>query len=60
MVTRSVVNVPYPVDRLILAANMTATPPDASPVPSSICAALADPHWHCAMEEYVFLLANHI
>jgi hypothetical protein len=60
MVTHSAANVPSPVDRLILAANMTATPPDASPVPSSTRAALAVPHWRCAMEEYVVLLANHI
>jgi hypothetical protein len=60
MVTRRAAGVLLPVDRLILAADTTCTPPDASPVPSSIHAALADPHWRRAMEEeYAALLANH-
>jgi hypothetical protein len=59
MVTRRAASVLRPVDRLSLAADTTTTPPDASPVPSSVRAALADPHWHRAMEEYVALLANH-
>jgi hypothetical protein len=33
-----------PIDRLILAADMTATPSDASPVHSFVRAALVDPH----------------
>jgi hypothetical protein len=44
MVTWRVVGVLRPVDQLILAADMTATPLDTSPVPSSICTTLADPH----------------
>jgi hypothetical protein len=60
MVTRRTAGILRPVDRLILAADTTCTPPDASPVPSSIRAALADPHWRRAMEEeYAALLANH-
>jgi hypothetical protein len=60
MVTRRAAGVLRPVDRLILAADTTCTPPDASPVPSSVRAALADPHWHRAMEEeYATLLTNH-
>jgi hypothetical protein len=60
MVTRRAASVLQPVDRLILAADTTATPPDASPVPSSVRIALADPHWCRAMEEeYAALLANH-
>jgi hypothetical protein len=60
MVTRRTAGVLRPVNRLILAAATTCTPPDASPVPSSVRIALADPHWRCAMqEEYVALLANH-
>jgi hypothetical protein len=60
MVTRCAAGVLRPVDRLILIADTTCTPPDASPVPSSVRTALADPHWRRAMEEvYVALLANH-
>jgi hypothetical protein len=60
MVTRRAAGVLCPVDRLILAADMSSTPPDASPVPSSVRTALADPHWRRAMEdEYAALLANH-
>ena len=29
-----------------------------SPVPSSVCTALLDPHWRQAMEEYAALVAN--
>jgi hypothetical protein len=43
-VTQRAAGVLRPVDRLILAADTTTTPPDASPVPSSIHTALADPH----------------
>jgi hypothetical protein len=59
MVTRRAAGVLRPVDRLILAADTTTTPPDASLVPSSVRTALADPHWRRAMEEYASLLANH-
>jgi hypothetical protein len=59
MVTRRAAGVLRPVDRLILAADTSNTPPDASPVPSSVRTALADPHWRRAMEEYAALLANH-
>jgi hypothetical protein len=60
MVTRRAAGVLQPVDRLILAADTTTTPPDASPVPSSVRTALAGPHWRRAMEEeYAALLANH-
>jgi hypothetical protein len=60
MVTRRAAGVLRPVDRLILAADTSSTPPDASSVPSSVRTALADPHWRRAMkEEYAALLANH-
>jgi hypothetical protein len=60
MITRRTAGVLRPVDRLILAADTSSTPPDASPVPSSVRTALADPHWRRAMEkEYATLLANH-
>jgi hypothetical protein len=60
MVTRRAAGVLRHVDRLILAADTSSTPSDASPVPSSVRTALADPHWRRAMEEeYVALLANH-
>jgi hypothetical protein len=60
MVTRRAADVLQPVDRLILAADTTTTPPDASLVPSSVRTALADPHWRRVMEEeYATLLANH-
>jgi hypothetical protein len=60
MVTRRAAGVLRSVDQLILAADTTATPPDASLVPSSVCSALADPHRRRAMkEEYAALLANH-
>jgi hypothetical protein len=44
MVTRRAAGVLRPIDRLIMAADTTATPPDASLVPSSVRTALADPH----------------
>jgi hypothetical protein len=59
MVTRRAAGVLRPVDRLILAADTTTTPPDASPIPSSVRTALAVPHCRRAMEEYAALLANH-
>jgi hypothetical protein len=59
MVTRRAAGVLRPIDRLILVADTTATPLGASPVPSSVRAAFADPHWRRSMEEYTALLANH-
>jgi hypothetical protein len=60
MVTQRAAGVLCPVDRLILAADTSSTPPDTSPVPSSVRTALANPHWRRAMEEeYADLLANH-
>jgi hypothetical protein len=59
MVTRCAAAVFRLVDRLILAADTTSTPLDASPIPSSVRAAIADPHWRRSMEEYAALLANH-
>lgn len=54
MITRGKAGIFRPVDRL----NLHAMP--LSPVPRTFCAALADPHWHSAMEEeYNALLANH-
>jgi hypothetical protein len=44
MVTQRAACVLRPVDRLILAADTTTTPPDASPVSSSVRTALANPH----------------
>jgi hypothetical protein len=43
MVTRHTAGFLCPVDRLILVANTTTAPPDASPVPSSVRATIADP-----------------
>jgi hypothetical protein len=59
MVTRRAAGILRPVDRLILAADRTVTPPDTSPVPSSVHTALVDPHWRRALEESAALLANH-
>jgi hypothetical protein len=60
LVTQRASGVLRPINSLILAADTSATPPDASPVPSSVRTALADPHWRRAMEEeYAALLANH-
>jgi hypothetical protein len=60
MVTRRAAGVFHPVARLIVAADTTATPSNASSLSSSVRAALIDPHWHHTMqEEYVALLANH-
>jgi hypothetical protein len=36
-------------DRLVL--TVVTSSPTPSPIPSSTCAALADPHWRAAMEE---------
>jgi hypothetical protein len=60
MVTQRVAGVLRPVNRLILGADTTVTPPGASSVPSSVRTALADPHRRRATEEeYAALLANH-
>jgi type IV secretory pathway ATPase VirB11/archaellum biosynthesis ATPase len=50
MVTRHATGVLRAVDRLILTAN---APPDSSSVPSSVRAALADPHYCRAMDRDV-------
>jgi hypothetical protein len=57
MVTRRTASVLRPVDRLFQATEMTATPPDASPIPS-VHDAIADPNRRRAMENAA-LLANH-
>jgi hypothetical protein len=45
-----------PADRLTLSATLV---PTLSSVPSSVCAALADPNWHRAMEEeFATLITN--
>jgi hypothetical protein len=60
MVTRRAAGILRSVDRLILAADTIFAPLDASLVPSSVRATLADPRWRRAMEEeYAALLANH-
>jgi hypothetical protein len=56
MVTRHSAGVFRSVDRLVLTVNAASAP---SPVPSFVRAALVDPHWCRAMEEYMILLANH-
>jgi hypothetical protein len=44
-------------DRLVL--TMATSSPMSSPIPSSACATLADPHWRAAMEdEYRALISN--
>jgi hypothetical protein len=57
MVTRRAAGVLRPPDRLIL----STTPSSAfSPVPTTVCGALADPQWRRAMEaEYEARQANH-
>jgi hypothetical protein len=52
MVTHHSVGVLRLVGRLVLTA-------DASPVPSSVRVALADPHWCRAMEENAAMMVNH-
>jgi hypothetical protein len=60
MVTRCTIGVLRPTVRLILTADMTTSPLNASPVHSSVPTAPTDPHWCRAMEEeYTALLANH-
>jgi hypothetical protein len=44
MVTRRAAGVLRPINRLILAADTTTTPPNASPIPSSVRTALTKPH----------------
>lgn len=55
MVIHHAAGVLHPVDRLVLTAK---APTDASTVPSSTRAALADPHWRRTMQEYATLLDN--
>jgi hypothetical protein len=56
MVTRCAAGVTKPVDCLQLSA--AAPPLTRSPVPTSVCSVLTDPHWRRAMEEYEALLSN--
>jgi hypothetical protein len=56
MVTQQVVRVLHPVYRLVLSATASLS---VSPVLTSVCSALANPHWHGAMEdEYQASFAN--
>lgn len=55
MVTHRLVSVLRPVGRLVLTTDTASAP---SPIPSSIRAAVVDPHWRRAMKEYAALLAN--
>jgi hypothetical protein len=55
MVTRAA-GITKPVDRLQL--SVAAAPLTLSPIPTSVCSALVDPHWRRAMEEYKALLSN--
>jgi hypothetical protein len=57
MITRGKTGFRVVPDRLVLTA--TTSSPTPSPIPSSARAALADPHWHAAMEEeYEALISN--
>ena len=56
IVTHRSANILCPIDRLVLRTDSTLA---ASPVPSSVRAALADPHWRHTMVEYAALLVNH-
>jgi hypothetical protein len=56
MVTHHAARVTKLKDRLQLF--VATAPPTLSLVPTSVCSALADPHWHRAMEEYEALLSN--
>lgn len=55
MVTHRLVGVLRPVGRLVLTTDTASAP---SPIPSSVRAAIVDPHWRRAMKEYAALLAN--
>jgi hypothetical protein len=55
MVTRRDAGVTKPMERLQLST--VAAPPTLSPVPTSVCSTLADPHWHRDVE-YEALLSN--
>jgi hypothetical protein len=57
MVTHHAVGVTKPVYHLQLST--AASPPTWSPIVTSVCSALVDPHWHHAKEEeYEALLSN--
>jgi hypothetical protein len=56
MVTHCAAGVTKPIDRLQL--SVAAAPSTLSPVPTSVCSALTNPHWCHAMEEYEALLFN--
>jgi hypothetical protein len=56
MITRVKRGFRLPIDRLTLSTNSAST---LSLVPSSLCVALVDPNWRCAMEEkFAALIAN--
>jgi hypothetical protein len=59
MVTHHAAGVLRLIDRLNLAADTAATLLNAFAVPSSVRAALDDPYWRRATEEYAALLDNH-
>jgi hypothetical protein len=57
MITRGKTDFKVVPDHLVLTA--VTSSPTPSPIPSSAHAALADPHWHAAMEyEYGALISN--
>jgi hypothetical protein len=57
MITRGKTGFKVVLDRLVL--TIVTSSPTLSPIPSSAHAALADPHWHAAMEdEYRALISN--
>jgi hypothetical protein len=57
MITRGKTGFRVVPDRLVLTAATSSSTP--SPIPSSTCAALADPYWRAAMEkEYGALISN--
>jgi hypothetical protein len=56
MVTQAKDGFRLPRDRLTLVATTSSSPPSA--IPTSVCAALADPNWRAAMEEYGALMSN--
>jgi hypothetical protein len=57
MVTRCAAEVTKSMDRLQL--SVVAAPPTLSPVLTSVCSALMDPHW-CRAEDYEALLSNNM
>jgi hypothetical protein len=56
MVTHHATGVTKPLDRLQLST--VTTPSTLSSVLTSVCSALANPHWRHAMDEYKALLSN--